>query len=166
MSSIRVLSQEALDELRAASKNHKDPSFARRARGVLMFAEGRRYLYICEALSVSKEAVRLWLRSYEGKGIAGLLDQPRPARARVKSIQIEEAVEEIIHRPPSDFGFDRSTWSLESITEYVLASRGVQVGLQTVREVLFEKGYRWRRAKHSVTSPDPDYQAKKGQWMR
>jgi transposase len=84
----------------------------------------------------------------------------------VKSKQIEEAVEEIIHRPPSEFGFDRSTWSLESITEYVLASRGVQVGLQTVREVLSEKGYRWRRAKHSVTSPDPDYQAKKGQWTR
>lgn len=166
MSSIRVLSQEALDELRAASKNHKDPSFARRARGVLMFAEGRRYLFICEALSVSKEAVRLWLRAYEAKGIAGLVDQPRPGKPRIKSKQIEEALEEIIHRPPSEFGFDRATWSLESIAEYVLASRGAKVGLQTVRDVLFEKGYRWRRAKHSIISPDPDYEAKKGQWTR
>ena len=140
MSSIRLLPQEALEQLKAASMNRKYPGYARRARGVLMFAEGRRYLYICEALSVSKEAVRLWLRSYEAKGIAGLVDQPRPARSRVKSEQIEEAVEEIIHRPPSEFGFERSTWSLESITDYVLASRGVQVGLQTVREVLSEKG--------------------------
>jgi transposase len=166
MSSVRALLPEALEELRAASKNRKELGFARRARGVLMFAEGRQYSFICEALSVSKEAVRMWLRSYEAKGIAGLADQPRPPRARVKSKQIEEAVEEIIHRPPSDFGFDRSTWSLEAITEYVLGSRGVQVGLQTVREVLAEKGYRWRRAKHSVISPDPDYQAKKGQWTR
>ena len=131
-----------------------------------MFAEGRRYGVYLRGAEVSKEAVRLWLRSYEAKGIAGLVDQPRPARSRVKSEQIEEAVEEIIHRPPSEFGFERSTWSLESITDYVLASRGVQVGLQTVREVLSEKGYRWRRAKHSVTSPDPDYQTKKGQWTR
>ena len=166
MSSVRALPPEALEELRAASKNRKEPGYARRARGVLMFAEGRRYLYICEALSVSKEAVRLWLRSYDAKGIAGLVDQPRPARARVKSRQIVEALDEIIHRPPSEFGLDRSTWSLESITEYVLASRGVQVGLQTVREVLSEMGYRWRRAKHSVISPDPEYQAKKGQWTR
>lgn len=166
MSSIRALPQEALEELRVASKNHKDPAFARRARGVLMFAEGRHYSYICEALSVSKEAVRLWLRAYEAKSIAGLVDQPRPGKPRIKSKQIEEAVEEIIHRPPSEFGFDRSTWSLESITEYVLTSRGVQVGLQTVRDVLFEKGYRWRRAKHSVISPDPEYQEKKGQWTR
>jgi transposase len=166
MSSVRTLPQEALDELMTASKNRKDPGFARRARGVLMFAEGRHYSYICEALSVSKEAVRLWLRAYEAKGIGGLVDQPRPGKPRIKSKQIEEAVEEIIHRPPSEFGFDRSTWSLESITEYVLTSRGVQVGLQTVRDVLFEKGYRWRRAKHSIISPDPDYQAKKGQWMR
>ena len=166
MSSVRALSPEALEELRAASRIRKEPGFARRTRGVLMFAEGRRYKYICEALSVSKEAVRLWLRAYEANGIAGLFDQPRPPRARVKSKQIEEAVDEIIHRPPPEFGFDRSTWSLESITEYVLASRGVQVGLQTVREVLAEKGYRWRRAKHSVISPDPDYQARKGQWTR
>jgi transposase len=166
MSSVRALPPDALEELRTASRNRKEPGFARRARGVLMFAEGRKYSFICEALSVSKEAVRLWLRAYEAKGIASLVDHPRPPRARVKSKQIEEAVEEVIHRPPSDFGFDRSTWSLESLTEYVLASRGVQVGLQTVREVLAEKGYRWRRAKHSVISPDPDYQAKKGQWTR
>ena len=166
MSSVRALPPEALGELRAASKNRKYPGFARRARGVLMFADSRRYSYICEALSVSKEAVRLWLRSYEAKGIAGLVDQPRPGKPRIKSKQIEEALGDIIHRPPSDFGFDRSTWSLESITEYVFKSRGVQVGLQTVRDVLFEKGYRWRRAKHSVISPDPDYHAKKGQWTR
>ena len=166
MSSVRALPAEALDELMRASKNRKDPSFARRARGVLMFAEGRRYSYICEALSVSKEAVRLWLRAYEAKGIGGLVDQPRSGKPRIKSKQIEEAVDEIIHRPPSEFGFDRSTWSLESITEYVLMSRGIQVGVQTVRDVLFQKGYRWRRAKHSVISPDPDYQAKKGQWTR
>lgn|ERR1035437_4704785 len=166
MSSVRLLPQEARDELCAASKNRKEPDFARRARAVLMFAEGRRYRYICEALSVSKETVRLWLRAYEAKGIEGLVYQPRPGKPRIKSKQIEEAVEEIIHRPPSDFGFDRSIWSLESITEYVFASRGVQVGLQTVRDVLFEKGYRWRRAKHSIISPDPEYQAKKGQWTR
>jgi len=166
MSSVRALPVEALEELRTASKNRKDPDFARRARSVLLFAEGRKYSFICEALSVSKEAVRLWLRAYEAKGIAGLMDQPRPGKPRIKSKQIEEAVEEIIHRPPSEFGFDRSTWSLESIAEYVLTSRGVQVGLQTVRDVLTEKGYRWRRAKHSIISPDPDYQAKKGQWTR
>lgn len=166
MSSVRALPPEALEELQAASRNRKEPGFARRARGVLLFAEGRRYSYICEALSVSKEAVRLWLRAYEAKGIAGLVDQPRPGKPCVRSKQIEEAVEGIIHRPSSDFGFDRSTWSLESITEYVLTSRGVQVGLQTVMDVLFEKGYRWRCAKHSVISPNPDYEAQKGQWTR
>ncbi len=138
MSSVRALPPESLEELRAASKSRKEPGYVRRARGVLMFAEGRRYWFMCEALSVSKEAVRLWLRSYEAKGIAGLVNQPRPARSRVKSKLIKEAVDEIIHRPPSEFGFDRSTWSLESICKYVLSSRGVQVGLQTVREVLSE----------------------------
>jgi transposase len=63
-------------------------------------------------------------------------------------------------------GFDRSTWSLEAMVEYISKSRGIQVGMQTVRDVLHEMGYRWRRAKHSVTSPDPDYVGKKGQWTR
>jgi len=157
---------EALEELRTASKSRRDPGFARRARGVLLFAEGKQYPYICEALGVSKEGLRLWLRSYEANGIAGLLDQRRPGRPRVKSKQIEEAVEEIIHRPPTDMGFDRSTWSLEAMVEYIFKSRGIQVGMQTVRDVLHEMGYRWRRAKHSVTSPDPDYVSKKGQWTR
>ena len=166
MSSVRALPPEALEELRAASKNRKDRGFARRARGVLMFAEGKRYSYICEALGVSKEGLRLWLRSYEKGGIAGLVDQPRPGRTRVKCKEIEVAVEEIIHRPPTDFGFDRSTWSVEAMVEYIFTSRCLQVGVQTVRDVLHEMGYRWRRAKHSVTSPDPDYVGKKGQWTR
>ena len=166
MSSVRALRPKALEELRTASKNRKDPGFARRARGVLLFAEGKRYSYICEALGVSKEAVRLWLRSYEKGGIARLLEQPKPGRPRVKSKEIEEVVAEIIHRPPTDLGFDRSTWSLETLVEYVFDSRGIRVGMQTVRDVLHEKGYRWRRAKHSVTSPDPDYQEKKGRWTR
>ena len=166
MSSVRALPAEALEELRVASKNRKDPGFARRARGVLLFAEGRHYSYISEALGVSKEGLRLWLRSYETSGIAGLLDQPRPGRPRVKSKDIEEAVEEIIHRLPTDFGFDRSTWSLEAMVDYIFKSREIQVGAQTVRDVLYEMGYRWRRAKHSVTSPDPEYAGKKGQWTR
>jgi transposase len=166
MSSVRALPPKALEELRAATKGRKDPGFARRARGVLLFAEGRRYSYICEAMGVSKEGLRLWLRSYEKGGIAGLVEQPKPGRTRVKSKEIEAAVEEIIHRPPTDFGFDRSTWSLEAMVEYVFTSRNLQVGMQTVRDVLHEMGYRWRRAKHSVTSPDPDYEGKKGQWTR
>jgi hypothetical protein len=41
MSSVRSLLPEALEELRAASRNRRSSGFARRARGVLMWIAER-----------------------------------------------------------------------------------------------------------------------------
>jgi hypothetical protein len=69
----------------------------------------------------------------------------------------------VLHRPPRDFGFQTSLWTLA-----LLVKQSVRLGwlarpvsIETMRQTLSRLGINWKRAKHWITSPDPLYQQKK-----
>ena len=58
---------------------------ARRARIVLLAAEGVRLRHIGPRLGVDRNVVRDWLDRFRAHGLAGLQDRPRPGRRPVFS---------------------------------------------------------------------------------
>jgi winged helix-turn helix protein len=54
----------------------------RRARIVLLAAEGMPVRHIGPRVGVSRNVVRDWLDRFRTQGLAGLQDQPRPGRPR------------------------------------------------------------------------------------
>jgi len=71
---------------------------ARRARIVLLAAEGAGMGEIVERTGVSKPTVRLWRRRYEAEGLAGPEDKSKPGRPRV--IDDAEIVIRTLEAPP------------------------------------------------------------------
>ena len=72
------------------------------------------------------------------------------------------ALRALIHRSHRDFGFDTSVW-----TRDLLAQVSFQLGLtstvltgEAVRKILKRLGINWKRAKHRISSPDPQYREK------
>jgi hypothetical protein len=54
-------------------------------------------------------------------------------------------------------------WTLELAAE-VSFEQGLsarQVSGETIRQTLLRLGVKWKRAKHWITSPDPEYERKK-----
>jgi transposase len=74
-----------------------------------------------------------------------------------------EALREMLHRSPREFGKQSSLWTMEMAAE-VSFEEGLteeRVSGETVRATLARMGVRWQRAKHWITSPDPLYARKK-----
>jgi transposase len=74
-----------------------------------------------------------------------------------------EALQDLLHRSPRDFGLDTSVWTL-SLAARISFQQGLTPRLvsgESVRRALKRLGKSWKRAKHWITSPDPQYLLKK-----
>lgn len=60
----------------------RSAGLVRRARIVLLAAEGCPVRRIAAALGVDRNVVRTWLDRFRAQGLAGLADRPRPGRPR------------------------------------------------------------------------------------
>jgi hypothetical protein len=89
--------------------------------------------------------------------------------SRPKTIHAEfdqqkcEADRALLHQSPRTYGKDTSVWTL-ALAAQVCQELGLtthQVSIETIRLALKRLRVGWRRAKHWITSPDPDYARKK-----
>jgi hypothetical protein len=111
--------------------------------------------------------VRNAIHAFNERGLGALVPgSSRPKRTRAAFDEKgAEAVREMLHRSPREFGRDSSLWTLEMAAEVVFEEGLVQrrVSGETIRATLARLlGVRWRRAKRWITSPDPLYERKKG----
>ena len=75
-----------------------------------------------------------------------------------------EALRQILHQDPRDFGKEDTFWTLEYAAQ-VSFEEGLtdrRVSGETIRATLARLGVRWERAKRWMESPDPEYARKKG----
>jgi transposase len=72
-------------------------------------------------------------------------------------------LKDLLHHHPSEFGKERSTWTLELAVQVSLEQGiiWVPVSDESVRRALKRLKTNWKRAKHWITSPDPQYLLKK-----
>jgi hypothetical protein len=63
----------------------------------------------------------------------------------------------LLHSPPSDHGFNRTTWKVDELQQ-AMKKMGLTLGKQAISWIIKKAGYRWLKAKK--VSRDPDYRAK------
>ena len=71
---------------------------------------------------------------------------------------------ELLHRSPREFGLETSLWTLQGVAK-VCAEQGIterEVSDETIRDAIGRLRVGWKRAKHWLQSPDPEYARKKG----
>jgi transposase len=86
---------------------------ARRARIVLLAADGMSNARIAEAVAVSVPTVLLWRDRYQAKGLAGLGDEPRPGRPR--TVDHAAIVSATLEPPPRKLGVTH--WSCRLLAD-------------------------------------------------
>ena len=73
--------------------------------------------------------------------------------------EVKEAVFRVLHTPPPDFGFNRTTWRVVDLQD-ALKKASLPLSRNSIRAIIKNAGYRWLKAKKVLTSKDPDYLAK------
>jgi transposase len=139
----------------------------RRCQILLASARGEIAPQIAENLGCAQQTVRNAIHEFNEKGLKSLT----PGSSRPKEVHAAfdeegaEALRELLHRSPREFGKESSLWTLEDAAQ-ISFEQGLthkkRVSGETIRATLKRLGVRWERAKRWIESPDPEYERKKG----
>lgn len=152
----RRLNQEEINLLtRYLIESHKN----HRARARALLLANRNFSLIEIALEVRRSpgTVLRWIRRFKDEGI-GLVEttydctKGNPERA----VRLDNIVK-ILHRSPRDYGINRSSWTLQAISQAYKDDHNFELSAGTIRRALKKTNYTWRRAKRVLTSNDPKY---------
>ncbi len=162
---VRTLTETEQEQLEAGLRS-ADAFVLRRCQIVLASARGQHATTIGENLGCDDETVRRVIKAFNAHGLKALeAGSRRPHRIQAAFSQPEaEQLKELLHKSPRAYGKDTSVWTLELVAEVSFAEGLTQerVSDETIRATLERLGIRWKRAKQWITSPDPEYQRKKG----
>jgi transposase len=163
---IRTLSEEEREHLREGLRS-KDAFTMRRAQILLASSRGERAPKIALNLGCASQTARDAINDFNERGLDSLrANSSRPRKTREAfDEQSAQALREMLHRSPREFGRESSLWTLEMAAD-VAFEEGLseeRVSGETIRATLSRVlGVRWMRAKRWITSPDPLYERKKG----
>jgi transposase len=150
----------------AAGLRSPDAFVLRRCQILLASARGERAPRIAEHLGCDDQTVLDALHAFNAHGLAALQkgsSRPHRPPPRAFSDDRAEQLRALLHRSPRDFGYPTSLWTLDLAAE-VSCAQGLTPHLVTgeaIRKTLLRLGIGWKRAKHWITSPDPQYVRKK-----
>jgi transposase len=138
----------------------------RRCQILLASADGQNAYQIAANLGCNPQTVRNAIHIFNEKSLSEALRRGshRPHTIH-RSFDEEgaEALRQMLHRSPREFGKQSSLWTMQMAAE-VSFEEGLtkeRISGETVRATLARMGVRWQRAKHWITSPDPLYERKK-----
>ena len=162
---VRTLTDDERRQLEAGLRS-ADAFVLRRCQILLASARGPHAIPIAHSLGCSDQTVREVIKAFNGEGLSTLRQQSRRPHHTREAFPPEQAerLKELLHTSPRQYGQATSLWTLELAAE-VSCERGLtasRVSGETIRATLARLGVRWKRAKHWITSPDPEYQRKKG----
>jgi transposase len=163
---VRPLSDAERETLEEGLRS-SDAFVLRRCQILLASSRGENAYRIARNLGCNPQTARNAIHIFNGRGLAEALRRgsKRPHTIhRAFDPERAEKLRELLHRSPREFGRQTSLWTLDMAAE-VSFEEGLTKGRvtgETIRATLARMGTRWERAKRWITSPDPEYQRKKG----
>ena len=153
--------QQALE----AGRKSADAFTVRRAQILLASANRMPPADIAQVVGCTAQAVRNAVRAFQAEGVGCLTPKSHARKdpGRVWDRARDEDLRDVLHRRPRDFGKPTSLWTLALVAE-VCHQKGWTprvLSADPIRRALKRLGVGWHRAKHWITSPDPEYAKKK-----
>ena len=153
-----ILSKEDRDRLETLVSG-QDRSLSARARMVLMRSEGFSVVEAAQRVGVSRQTVHTWLGRFEGGGVEGLYDRPKPGRPRMVSERDRARILALSRQSPPE-GTGLSHWSSYEMARYLASREGIRVSHNFVATLWRENGIRPHKQGTFKISPDPDFEVK------
>jgi len=156
------------DEREALERGRKSPvAFTvRRSQIVLASAGGMGAAEIGRVIGCTAQAVRDAIRAFEADGLGCLVPKSHARKnpGRVWDRGRDDDLKALLHQSPRTLGKATGLWTLALVAEACHANGWTPrvLSAEAIRQALKRLGVGWKRAKHWITSPDPEYAEKKG----
>ena len=161
---IRPLTEDEQHHIQAGLRS-SDAFIMRRCQILRASAREERAPAIAHQLGCDDQTVRNVIHEFNAPGLSVLQEGSSRPHHLHTSFSEEGLVrlKELLHRSPRDVGKERGVWTLE-LAAQVSFEQGLittPISDESVRRALKRLKTNWKRAKHWITSPDPQYQQKK-----
>ena len=161
---VRPLTDAERDTLRCGLRT-PDAFTLRRCQILLHSADGLWPSHIAASLGCACQTVRNTLRAFQAEGLDCLKAKPKAPKTTYPAWPKErdDDLKILLHQSPRTHGQPTSLWTLDRLAQ-VCCDKGwtsrVLSG-EAIRLAVKRLGVSWKRAKHWITSPDPDDARKK-----
>jgi transposase len=149
---------ESLDKL-VTNLRHGTPRQRNKSLTVLATLHGVSLRSISRFLHIDRQTASAYWDTFRLFGCERLFKRSRDKALKSQNTVLIEGVFAILHSPPSAFQINRTTRKMEDLRR-VLTEKGHKVSTRTIRTIVREAGYQWRKARKVLTSNDPGYQEK------
>jgi hypothetical protein len=155
---VRALTAQEQQQLKSGLRS-SNMFTLRRCQILLASAPKERPLEIAKIVGCCTQTVRNAIREFNREGIASI----KPDSRRPKTVlpifdgHRLDCLKALMHESPRAFGKPKSTWTLELVAQVCFDS-GItarRVSDETIRDALRRMQINWKRAKHWISSPDP-----------
>ena len=161
---VRALTPEEQARLETLLRS-SDAFVLRRAQILLASARGQSTGAIARALGCSIQTARNVINAFHTRGLASLArrsNRPKSAKPVLDEPKCER-LKHLLHQSPRTLGKPTGLWTL-ALAAQACFEQGITdqpLSDETIRRALIRLGVGWKRAKHWISSPDPQYALKK-----
>lgn len=117
---------------------------------------------IIEKTETSYKTIDKWLQGYVSKGLSCFDPAPNPRNQkqtqRLKGRK--EKLLKLIHESPKLHGLNRASWSIRALTLVYNKLYSPQIHYEQVRFCVHQMGYKYKKSREMLTSPDPKFREK------
>src|SRR5258707_5331281 len=134
-----------------------------RARIILQSSQGQGVPAIARTLDLCEPTVRVWIKRFNERGMAGLADAAHRGRPATYTREQVGLVVATALTDPQELGQAFACWTFERLAVYMQETHGLAMSRSRIHEVLQREGLRWRT--HETwfgRRIDPDFAAKRG----
>lgn len=160
-----AMTDEQRAEVEQAQRQSRNVRHWKRYQAVLLRAAGTPVAVVAQTLGCTQTSVSNWTTAWRRGGVAGVHEGVHRGAVRRLDAAGEQRVEELMRTDPQNRGYAATGWTV-ALLQTELAKGGWQAGERTIRRTLHRLGWVWKRPRFVLGRPDPEYQAKKGQWRR
>lgn len=145
-------------ELEHTFKTTSDRRLRDRCQAILMAHRGRKRKAIAQDLGVHRTTVRLWLKQYQQRGVAGLQIQWAPGQPGRIPETLAPTIQGWVKDGPQSCGLDRANWIYEELAAYLYHTTGIEVQRTAMRVFCQRHSIRPYRPTYHYLRGDPEEQ--------
>jgi len=138
-----------IEELKQVSRIGSSET-ATRCTAIQMLLAGAERDLVCNALLVTKRALRLWINRFNRSGVDGLIVKKRPGRMTIIRDQQAFELTDLIDQPQKA---GRSFWTAKAFHGYISKAYQIECSYETVVRFFHKQGYALK-----MPQPWPDKQ--------
>ena len=134
----------------------------KKAATILARKRGISNSVIAAALRSSRSTTRRYYKMYLEAGAEKLFawNTTRYMGGEAQFSDRTKRILEVFHHKPTAFGINRTSWTQLALLKAYEQSCSEIISRSTLARILRRAGYRWRKARRVLTSPDPSYHEK------